>query len=259
MTLADRIVFVTPSARAKYATKYPQTPADRMLVVENGYDEANFDAISGTPPPLAARPLVLLHSGIVYPEERDPTALFVALAALKRSNKIKKGDFVIRFRAPGHADLIGKLADEHQVREWIEIGNPLNYQAALREMLESDVLLLLQGRICNEQIPAKLYEYLRAGRPILGLADPEGDTGRKLRSVGVPFVAGLEDADAIAANLVALLDAVRLDRVALVPQDVVKQYSRTHLAGVLARILDGVVAGNATSARSANCRAGTSP
>lgn len=241
MAQADRVIFVTPSARAKYAQKYPRTPAGRLELIENGYDENVFRSVVGEPPPVAGRPLVLLHSGIVYPLERDPTALFHALAALKRAGAINRGDFVIRFRAPVHVDLLRSLAAEHQVSDWIDIGEQVNYRAALQEMLESDALVILQGRICNEQIPAKMYEYLRAGRPVLGLTDPEGDTGRCLAALGVPYVAALEDPDAIAISLLDLVRALRNGTAKTVATEVVAQYSRRNLAGSLARVLDSVV------------------
>ena len=38
---------------------------------------------------------------------------------------------------------------------------------ARRDGRRADALLVLQASNCNEQIPAKLYEYLRTGRPIL--------------------------------------------------------------------------------------------
>ena len=40
-------------------------------------------------------------------------------------------------------------------------------------MLRADGLLILQAANCNEQIPAKLYKYLRARRPIVALTDPQ--------------------------------------------------------------------------------------
>lgn len=243
MEEADRVVFVTPSARAKYAKKYPDAPSERLELVENGFDESTFTSVSGAPPSIQGRPLVLLHSGIVYPLERDPTALFRALSMLKEAKEIRKGDFVLRFRAPVVVDLLRALAAEHRVEDWIEIGDQVNYRAALQEMLESDALVILQGRICNEQIPAKMYEYLRAGRPVLGLTDPEGDTGRRLASLGVPHVAALEDADAIAHALLALLRSLQCGTAAPVPTEVVSQYSRRHLTGSLAGILDAVVDG----------------
>jgi len=50
-------------------------------------------------------------------------------------------------------------------------------------------LLLLQASNCNSQIPAKVYEYLRAGKPILALTDPEGDTATLLRNLGINTIA----------------------------------------------------------------------
>ena len=43
-------------------------------------------------------------------------------------------------------------------------------------------LLLLQASNCNDQVPAKAYEYLRCHRPVLALTDPAGDTAELLRS-----------------------------------------------------------------------------
>jgi len=241
MSLADRVVFVTPSARTKYSEKYPNTPSERLELVENGYDESTFSSVSGAPPPMVGRPLVLLHSGIVYPLERDPTALFRALAALKAARAIENGDFVVRFRAPAEVALLRSLADQYGVGDWIEIGGQVKYEAALQEMLESDALVILQGRICNEQIPAKMYEYLRAGRPVLGLTDPQGDTGRRLASLGAPYIAALEDADAIATALLRLLRVLREGPASPIPLTAVAQFSRRNLAGSLANILDRLV------------------
>jgi len=39
--------------------------------------------------------------------------------------------------------------------------------------MAADALLVMQASNCNAQIPAKIYEYLRAGKPILALTDPE--------------------------------------------------------------------------------------
>jgi hypothetical protein len=107
-----------------------------------------------------------------------------------------------------HDALILELAAQHNVQDCIEVGAPLPYRDALAEMLGSDGLLILQAANCNEQIPAKLYEYLRAGRPILGLTDPRGDTADALRRAGVTEIAALEDAGAIAVSLERFIKAI---------------------------------------------------
>jgi hypothetical protein len=77
----------------------------------------------------------------------------------------------------------------------------VRYREALSEMLRADGLLLLQASNCNEQIPAKLYEYLRARRPVLALTDPGGDTAKALRQGAVDAIARLDDEGAIAQLL----------------------------------------------------------
>ncbi len=64
----------------------------------------------------------------------------------------------------------------------------------------------MQASNCNAQIPAKLYEYLRAGRPIICLSDPAGDTATVVRNAGIDSMARLDSAEDIAALLARFLD-----------------------------------------------------
>ena len=212
---ARESIFTSPGAAREYRARYP-THADRISVIENGYDDEMFDDLPAPPASSSkGRPLVLLHSGIVYPSERDPTALFDALRVLRDRGIATPGTFVIRFRGPVHDALIRKLAERFGVLDFIEIGDLLGYRDALGEMIAADGLVILQGSNCNQQIPAKLYEYLRAGRPILGLADPAGDTAWAMREAGVAQIAALEDASAIAASLATFLCDLREGRAAI--------------------------------------------
>jgi glycosyltransferase involved in cell wall biosynthesis len=240
---AARLVFVSPSALVTYRQRYPRTPPENFVLIENGFDDSAFEGLEEWPTrPREKRPM-LLHSGIVYPSERDPGALFEALGKLSAEGRIRPGDFVLRFRAPVHEQLLRNLAKTHHVEDFLDIKPPVPYRDALREMLDADALVVMQGASCNEQIPAKLYEYLRAGRPILGLADPLGDTGRALISLGYPFVTPLEAADAIKAMLPAFVRALGDGRLPAAERSVADRYSRRRLTGMLARLLDEV-AGN---------------
>lgn len=212
------LVFVTPSARDMYATRYPQTPRENLVVVENGYDEALFEdaeRLTNELAPLNPSRLTLLHSGIVYPSERDPAALFAALSRLQRRGVIGADNFRIRFRAPVHDELLLRLAQETGTGDLIEVLPSIPYREALAEMMRADALVVMQGANCNEQIPAKLYEYLRARRPILGLADPAGDTGRAMNNVGVRNIGKLEDSQAVETALANFLEHLRAGRPSL--------------------------------------------
>ena len=76
-------------------------------------------------------------------------------------------------------------------------------------MLRADALLVLQASNCNEQIPAKLYEYLRAGRPIVALTDPAGDTAGVVRAAGLDAIARLDSVDDTVALLRRFIASVR--------------------------------------------------
>lgn len=206
---ASLLCFTTPSAAATYRQRYPAA-AGRMVVLENGYDEDTFvQAEANLPqrPPLNEGCITLLHSGIVYPSERDPRQLFESLALLRQQAPELARRLRLRFRAAVAEDLLANLARQHGVESMIEVLPAVGYAQALAEMLRADALLVLQASNCNEQVPAKIYEYMRAGRPIIALTDVRGDTWRVLGDAGLESVAPLDDAPAIAALLREFLDA----------------------------------------------------
>jgi hypothetical protein len=194
-------VFTTPGAARVYENRYPRF-APNIRVLPNGYDEASFAALEGvTCEPLTPGATTLLHSGVVYPSERDPTCLFEALERLLSAGKFGQGRLKVRFRASGNDAMLNELARRPSVAIGGRGAAPTEYRHALAEMLRADGLLILQAANCNEQIPAKLYEYLRAGRPILALTDPSGDTAGAVRDAGIGAIARLDSTDDIAAAL----------------------------------------------------------
>jgi glycosyltransferase involved in cell wall biosynthesis len=234
---AARCVFVTPGAARMYRERYPDADPSRLTVIENGYDPESFvtaEGLAAAAGPLNPGVVTLLHSGIVYPSERDPTQLFEALGRL-RPHGVR-----VRFRAAVHDELLRKLAETHGVAEQVEILPPIPYRAALEEMLRADGLFVMQASNCNEQIPAKIYEYFRARRPILGLTDPAGDTAGALRAAGIDAIAPLDSANAIARELETFVDRLRRGEAAMPGHDAVERCSRRHRAEELAGLLDAV-------------------
>lgn len=233
--------FTTPGAVRTYRERYP-VAAERCVLLENGYDEESFAAAaaeSAPAGPLNPGMLTLLHSGVVYPDERDPNALFAALASLNET--YRNVPFKIRFRAAGNEAQFSRLADRYAVAERIEFLPPLPYKAALAEMLRADGLLVLQAANCNDQIPAKVYEYFRARRPIVALTDPRGDTAGLLRQSGIESIAALDDPAAIAALLAKALTALAAGVAALPNEVAVRAASRHSRSETLARLLNYVI------------------
>lgn len=234
---AAACTFTTPGSMNLYCKRYPDSKA-LLEVIENGYDEGAFsDALASPAQPLNPGVPTLLHSGIVYPAERDPTQLFAALSALRRDG-VDGNRLRIRFRAAVNESLVDGLAKQHGVADMIELLPHVPYRDALREMACADGLLLIQGSNCNEQVPAKLYEYLRARRPLIALTDSAGDTATVLRATGVDAIARLDSAADIARVLSRFVQGARQGMLAT--DSAIAQASRSGRAGQLAALLDRV-------------------
>lgn len=239
-----KAVCTTPGTIAMYRRRFPDIPESRFALIENGYDEENFrnaQAISDTSPGSNGA-FRLVHSGVIYPSERDPTHFFQAIAALRRQGKLSADLLRVVLRATGHDDYLGKLIAQYDIGDIVKLEPPVPYKEALAEMLTSDGLLILQASNCNHQIPAKLYEYLRARRPILALTDPVGDTAHTLRSAGVEAIAPLDSSDAIMHSLLDFLATAKDDRASIPSLQSAMAHSREARSKELAALMDDVIA-----------------
>ena len=237
------IVCTTSGAVRDLNARFPDADTSRIALIENGYDEASFIAaeMAAAIEQQPTGPFRLLHSGVIYPSERDPSALFAALASLLSEGVVSPLDFRLMLRATGHDDYLKALIRRHHgLADLIELAPPLPHHDALAEMLSADGLLLLQAANCNGQIPAKLYEYLRARRPLLALTDPGGDTASTLRRAGIYTMAPLNDAGAIANALRQFLHLCREQRAPLVAPSLVARHSRAARTRELAVLLDRI-------------------
>lgn len=235
-------VFTTHSAMTSCRARFPNLPPEKFMVIENGYDENGFldadveQANTATP----GRRLTLLHSGVLYDTGRDPTPFLRAVHALKQSGAIHADTVRIVLRAPGEVDQVSRLVEQCEVGDIVEVAPPVPYREALSEMLAADGLLVFQGTPFNTQIPAKIYEYFRARKPILGLVDPEGETARVLTRAGFTDIAMMDDTAAIVPALAGFVSKVSAGQAHIADDALVDASSRRHRAGQLAQVLDGI-------------------
>ena len=235
-------VFTAPSAAAMYAERYPNIDRSRFLCILNGYDEEMFEVAQkiSWPVPIEKGKRVLLHSGILYPSERDPTHFFAAVKQLIDENCADLTEFEIHLRATGHDKTMRRLIEEFDIAECVKLLPALDYSNALREMMQADGLLLFQASNCNHQIPAKLYEYLRSGRPVLALTDPKGDTANLLFSVGNSSVVRLDSQPEIVDALKKFLHQIKSNTALRVSDNIIANYSRRNQTKELAKLFDTI-------------------
>ena len=238
---ASRMVFTTPGAARLYKQRYP-AKADCIRVIENGYNETSFETLEGESRQSALNPgkVTLLHSGIVYPQWRNPNELFAALRRLMDAKLVDSEGLRLRFRASEHADFLLPMVSAHGLADVVQILPPVGYKAALAEMCAADGLLVLQSADCSDQIPAKVYEYVRAQKPVLGLCGTTGDTADVLRQAGCVHLAPLESSGRIGTALVSFLSDLRDGNSFAGNKEFVESASRRFKASELAELLNEV-------------------
>lgn len=238
---ADALTFTTPSARDYYLARYGAGIAARTHVVPNGYEEEVFAGLARPDRRQQDGVLTLLHSGLLYPWERNPLPFLHALAALQKTGFWRAHPTRFVFRGSGQDNHFLRIVADLGLGSIVEFRPRSDYRNALSEMLAADGLLLFQARNSNFQIPAKAYEYLRAGRPLLAIVDPAGDTAALLREHAHSAVVDIESEDAIQRCLEAYIP--RLAAGGFPPADgaAIARHSRQAAAVDLVRILDTVI------------------
>lgn len=241
---AAAVVCTTPTSQALYSQRYRGQPGVRFECIKNGYDEAMFAAAGKIARPYRRShgPVKLLHSGLIKRIERNPLPFLQAIGELHAERAIGPESLRVVFRAPSNADDFRRMVEEAGAGEIVEVAPSIPYQQALAELMESDGLLLFQGAICNHLIPAKVYEYLRAGRPILALTDAQGDTARILRSVGVDTIVDIDSKDRIKSYLPEFVQMIAAQSAPVPPLSVVQQFSRREQTRELATLFSQVTA-----------------
>ena len=196
---ADRVVSVTEAAGELFRARLPGRSA-KVMAIRNGIE--SIGAPEPEPGPGNGR---ILYVGNLY-HARDPRPFLRAVAKLKAESRLPVGagvDFVGNCSHYQGVDLARFIADAGLAAD-VQLHAPVPHDVCLGMIREASVLLLL-AQDQPLQVPNKLYEYLGTGRPILAVADAEGETALMLREAGEhPVVDGKNSRELEEAVLRAL-------------------------------------------------------
>jgi glycosyltransferase involved in cell wall biosynthesis len=176
---ADHIVLLTERSRESFTRRYVDQPPGKFVTITNGFDPEDFSTL----PVISPEPIfTIVHAGTLY-YRRSPRALLAAVASLVERGRIPADDIQVVFAgeiADGH-DVVSLSASDPLIKV-VRTTGPLSHMEALTWMRRADLLCLFaQGQ--PEQIPAKAFEYLAAGPPILAITG-EGATTDLITKAG---------------------------------------------------------------------------
>jgi len=263
LRLADAVIMNTPEAQATAQAAFPDIPSERFSCITNGYDASDFEQL---PSPATNGTFSIVHVGFLH---SNLTRTGGRLAGLKKAlgGTLIEIDYsgrthihliaaleLLAERCPQKFEhirlrLVGPLTDADRavveaskIADRIETPGHVDHTRAVAALAEADVLFLPMYDVADgfrtRIVPAKTYEYLASGRPILA-ALPEGDAKDFVLEAQAGQVVTPCDVEEIAAAIEAFVDAGHIANRPL--SERIERFERRQLTKRLADVFRGVL------------------
>ncbi|HXK91504.1 MAG TPA: hypothetical protein PLA75_05460 [Bacteroidales bacterium] len=143
-----------------------------IQVIENGYEKTFFEKDVLT---IAPSKFNIVHLGVLS-QPRNPSNLWKALDEIKKQNK--EFSKISKIKLIGNID--GSIIEEinkNDLQDITQILPPVSHQESIKYQMDAAILLLIIENASSAKsiIPGKIFEYLAAGRPILGIGPTDGE------------------------------------------------------------------------------------
>jgi Glycosyl transferase 4-like domain len=236
---AQAVIFAYDTEAECFWRVYPGAlDVSRIHIIPNGYDGTieTFGAPVG-------QKCTILYAGTLSWYRYD--TLLQALQRIKRADPSRARQ--LHFHFVGEAT--EELADEAAslgLSDLVETSAPTSHAEIARLQRQAHALLMLERKPTMPGYEllagAKLFGYLKAGRPIVGVL-PQGEAQKILHRVGVSTVADVDSSGEIVDVLQQLLDAWSAGTLSsLVPDRAAcEAYSAERQTVALIRALEGVL------------------
>ena len=224
---ADCILTVSATLKQEFL----QT-AKRVEVLTNGFDDEFLDSNDTA---LDSK-FSISYIGLL-PKQSNPKLLFKVLKALCDEDAAFKNDLELNFVGDISAEI--KVAIEANTLA----GNTnfvgyISHQKAIAYQNKSQVLLLLIPNVKNNKgiLTGKLFEYLKAKRPILAIGPEEGDLATILKETSAGVIVGFDAEEKLKLQLLTLYKKYKEENLEISTANIEK-YHRKELTKKLAFIL----------------------
>jgi glycosyltransferase involved in cell wall biosynthesis len=224
------VVCTTTRQRDVLLRSHPRLESNRVITIPNGYDRQEQNWTGKAAP--SSGPCVFLHAGNLYGGRRID-GFCRSIAALVRKGRLLPDATRIILMGEVESDIereARNCASELFDKGIIAFHPRVDWESAQRSLQQAHVLLLFQGDHPTA-IPAKFFEYLSTGKPILALAG-HGELRDIVVRTGSGIVADPDDEVEISCAIEQILIAE--PRTAEQAGSVAKQFEFRNLTATLA-------------------------
>jgi glycosyltransferase involved in cell wall biosynthesis len=233
---AHAVVVATEEFRVHLLERFPFLDPGRVVTIPNGYDTDDFPADLPSPP---RDRFVVTYAGTVF-SLTSPRGLLAALRSLHALHPALARSLRVRF--------VGRVVEteldafEGTQALGVERLGYVSHARVLNELAASHVTLCVLDDVAGAEriYPAKIFELMRLGRPVLTLAPPNSALSRLVEHHSLGPVVHPRDEEGIIADLELRLRAFRHGDYRLDARrnaTGIERYDRRALAGEFAEVL----------------------
>lgn len=223
------VIVVSREIRDMFRSKVPLTKAG-FHIIPNGFDPADFNSGMGT----STDQFIITYTGTIA-ESYKPQMFFNALKKLSDAYPGKIKFVFVGKDTPSVRNSIHQNSLEN-ISEFIP---HVSHEKALEYMMQSSVLLLIIPDVPNSKgiLTGKLFEYLGASRPVIGIGPEDGEAAEILNECSSGKMFNRNNEKYFTEELFRLYDDFK-NRISFKPDlNCVNKYSREAQAKAIAGII----------------------
>ena len=168
MSEADLVLSVSDS----WARDFNKLGAKKTAVLTNGFDLEDFNYDNRTQ---NTKSFVIGHFGL-YNKLRDHIFLWRTIKKYAVIDRVFKKELKLIFSGEVHTNFFEQI-NTFGLKNKLDYCSYLPHSEAIMKMIDSDILLVTQAdtQSVSGRLPAKVFEYIGARRPILAIGQKNSD------------------------------------------------------------------------------------
>jgi len=237
---SDIVISVTERIIDNFRKRYPDCNPEKFVCITNGFDPDDFRNI-----PVSnktnSKKFTIAYAGLLY-SKRSPSYLFKSIQELLKEDPETKNILRLLFLGEMNSE-VKYLFDIDEIKQFAEFLGFLGYRETLFVLKNSDLLIYLEDEleISNRFLPAKIFEYMGIGKPVLALAN-EGTVKDVIEQSKIGLVVPRRDIQEIKSTIKKLIvKHIKKENIYSPDYKFINRFHRKRLTGTLVKQLNSLV------------------